>query len=153
MNQRLVDSVAQIVLAMTEDERRLLERKLQGAGLRHLSEPTGSEKSLRVAELAQDIQDFEALYHSPLSALSVEHWMVDDSSSPHSSAADQSLTEPSLPAPAESGQSEPSTQHSPEEQSPSQLQAVLPLTQATKSESDHTDYALYEETHSQNGWF
>ncbi|MEM9149944.1 MAG: hypothetical protein AAGB19_05770 [Cyanobacteria bacterium P01_F01_bin.3] len=82
MNQRLVESVAQIVLAMSEDERRLLDRTLQRAGLRQLDDLEAAEKSLRITEIAQDIQEFEELHHSPLSELSVEHWLVAEPSSP-----------------------------------------------------------------------
>ena len=82
MNQRLVESVAQIVLAMSEDERRLLNRTLQRADLRQVDDLECTEKSLRIAEIAQDIQEFEELHHSPLSELSVEHWLVAEPSSP-----------------------------------------------------------------------
>ena len=64
MNQRLVESIALIVLAMSEDERYLLE----------LDESAAADKSLRIAEIAQDIQLFEERYPSPLSALPAEQW-------------------------------------------------------------------------------
>ncbi len=86
MNQRLVESVAQIVSAMSEDERRLLSRKLQRAGILQLGELNAAEKSLRVAEIAQDIEEFEELYHAPLSALPAEQWTVTESSLAESSA-------------------------------------------------------------------
>ncbi|MGB3671072.1 MAG: hypothetical protein WA783_02870 [Phormidesmis sp.] len=76
MNQRLVESVAQIVLAMSDDERRLLGRKLQHAGMPQLTAPTDTDKSLRVAEIAQDIQDFEEAYQAPLSALPADQWTL-----------------------------------------------------------------------------
>ncbi|MEM9947073.1 MAG: hypothetical protein AAF810_13525 [Cyanobacteria bacterium P01_D01_bin.36] len=88
MNQRLVESVAQIILAMSEDERRLLERKLQHANLPQLKESEAAEKSLRIAEIAQDIQDFEELYHAPLSDLPAEYWGATDQMPPaHASFA------------------------------------------------------------------
>jgi len=60
MNQRLVESVAQIVMAMSTEERRLLGRNLQDCGLPWPIEPEEDEKSARVAEIAQEIQSFEA---------------------------------------------------------------------------------------------
>ncbi|MEO1637105.1 MAG: hypothetical protein AAFS04_18710 [Cyanobacteria bacterium J06631_9] len=75
MNQRLVESVAQIILTMNDDERRLLERKLQGGGLQRLSEAE-ADKTARIAELAQDICDFEEMYGTPLSELPAERWAV-----------------------------------------------------------------------------
>ncbi|MGD1864218.1 MAG: hypothetical protein ACFB0D_06655 [Phormidesmis sp.] len=74
MNQRLVESIAQIVLAMSEDERNLLEQKLQQSGEQGLDESAAADKSLRIAEIAQDIQLFEERYPSPLSALPAEQW-------------------------------------------------------------------------------
>lgn len=90
MNQRLVESVAQIVLSMSEEERRLLGRNLQECGLSQWAEPdpvqssariadsAATDKSSRIAELAQDIQEFEELYHPPHhtspSALPAAQW-------------------------------------------------------------------------------
>ncbi len=82
MNQRLVESVAQIVLAMSDDERRLLGRKLQHAGMPLLDAPTDTDKSLRVAEIAQDIQDFEEAYQAPLSALPADQWTMAGAKAP-----------------------------------------------------------------------
>ncbi len=76
MNQRLVESVAQIVLAMSDDERRLLGCKLQQAGMPQLTASMNADKSLRVAEIARDIQDFEETYQAPLSALPEEQWAM-----------------------------------------------------------------------------
>ena len=80
MNQRLVESVAQIVLSMSDDERRLLGRKLRFAGLQQLDDTAEAEKSLQVAEIAQDIrefeQEFEKAYQAPLSDLPAEQWTL-----------------------------------------------------------------------------
>lgn len=76
MNQRLVESVAQIVLAMSDDERRLLGSKLRYAGLKQIDDPTETDKSMRVAEIAHDIQEFEDAYRAPLSALPSDQWSL-----------------------------------------------------------------------------
>ena len=63
MNQRLVESVAQTILAMSEEERELLESMLQRSdGSPQISQAVEKEKSLSVAEIAQDIQTFEQAY-------------------------------------------------------------------------------------------
>ncbi|MEL6552895.1 MAG: hypothetical protein AAFQ63_05445 [Cyanobacteria bacterium J06621_11] len=96
MNQRLVESVAQIVLAMSDDERRLLGRKLRYAGLQQIDEPSETEKSLRVAEMAEDMKAFEEAYGTPLSALSAEHWTL-----PPSAETVVDPTKEAMPSPAE----------------------------------------------------
>lgn len=63
MNQRLVESVAQTILAMSAEERQLLESTLQRLiGSSQMDEPAKEVKSLSVAEIAQDIQTFEKTY-------------------------------------------------------------------------------------------
>lgn len=96
MNQRLVESVAQIVLAMSDDERRLLGRKLRYAGLQQVSEPSETEKSLRIAEMAEDMKAFEEAYGTPLSALPAEHWTL-----PPGAETDIDPTKEAMPSPAE----------------------------------------------------
>ncbi|MEN8447134.1 MAG: hypothetical protein ABG776_19215 [Cyanobacteria bacterium J06555_13] len=61
MNQRLVDSVAQIISAMSDEERQSLEQKVQLTDKSQL--PIEDDKAFRVAELAQDIQSFEEKYN------------------------------------------------------------------------------------------
>ncbi|MGB3300797.1 MAG: hypothetical protein WBA76_21235 [Phormidesmis sp.] len=63
MNQRSVESVAQTILAMSAEERQMLESMLQHAnGSLQIDEPAKEVKSLSVAEIAQDIQTFEKTY-------------------------------------------------------------------------------------------
>ncbi len=63
MNQRLVESVAQAILAMSAEERQLLESMLQRlSGSSQMDESAEEFKSLSVAEIAQDIQTFEETY-------------------------------------------------------------------------------------------
>ena len=68
MNQRLVESVAQTILAMSAEERQLLESKLQRfSDSSQTDEPaeeveSSSVKSLSIGEIAQDIQAFEKTY-------------------------------------------------------------------------------------------
>lgn len=63
MNQQLVESVAQTILAMSAEERQLLESMLQRfSGSLQMDEPAEEIKSLSVAEIAQDIQTFEKTY-------------------------------------------------------------------------------------------
>ena len=65
MNQRLVESVAQIILAMSAEERELLESLLQRSnGSSQTSQPTEEEKCLSVFKIAQDIQTFEETYNA-----------------------------------------------------------------------------------------
>mgnify|MGYP001095200346 CR=1 FL=1 len=100
MNQRLVESVAQIVMAMSDDERRLLGRKLQHAGMPQLAAPTDTDKSLRVAEIAQDIQDFEEAYQAPLSALPADQWTMAGAEAyekSHEKAHEAADEKPSMP--------------------------------------------------------
>ena len=82
MNQRLVESIAKTILAMNEDERRLLNYKLQSDGLQPLADQGEVDKSLRVAEIAKEIQDFEEMYHTPLSELPAERWAMTNTDSP-----------------------------------------------------------------------
>lgn len=68
LRQRFVDSVAQTILSMSVDERQLLERKLKNADqLAEASELKPQDKSLRIAEIAQEIRAFEDEYTVPLS--------------------------------------------------------------------------------------
>ncbi|MGB3293052.1 MAG: hypothetical protein WBB01_08705 [Phormidesmis sp.] len=63
MNQRLVKSVAHIISAMSDEERQLLEAEVQAA--EDPSQANGSveeDKSVRVAEVAEDIKVFEEKY-------------------------------------------------------------------------------------------
>ena len=71
MNQPLVESVAQAILAMSDEERKLLERTLQHSkSSQPMNEPTEADKTFRVAEIAQNIQSFENKYGaSPISEL------------------------------------------------------------------------------------
>ena len=63
MNQRLVESVAQTILAMSAEERQLLESMLQHAnGSSPRKELVEEAKTLRVAEIAQNIRTFEDKY-------------------------------------------------------------------------------------------
>ena len=96
MNQRLVDSVAQIILTMSDDERRLLGRKLRFAGMQQVDEPSETEKSLRIAEMAEDMKAFEEAYGTPLSALSTEHWTLPPGTEPGIDP-----TKEAMPSPAE----------------------------------------------------
>ena len=75
MNERLVDCVAQIILAMSTEERHLLGKILEkGSEQSHKKESGEAEKLQRVSEIAEDIRTFEETYHSPLSALSPDAW-------------------------------------------------------------------------------
>jgi hypothetical protein len=66
MNQPLVESVAQTILAMSDEERQLLESTLQHSKTSsQIDEPTEAVKTFRVAEIAQDIKTFEGKYHAP----------------------------------------------------------------------------------------
>lgn len=137
MNQRLVESVAQIVLSMSNEERRLLERNLQECGLHywaeseassepaHIAEPEEIDKSARIAELAQDIQLFEARHHSAVSPTT--QW------TPSGTLADASL-----PLTAEI--------NAPDD-SPASLQSFFQLTQAFQPDTADDldlDYAVYQ---------
>jgi hypothetical protein len=63
MNQPLVESIAQTILAMSDKERQLLDSTLQRANkLPQMNEPTEDAKTFRVAEIAQGIQAFENKY-------------------------------------------------------------------------------------------
>lgn len=63
MNQPLVESIAQTILAMSDEERQLLESTLQRSKTSsQIDEPTAEAKTFRVAEIAQDIQSFENKY-------------------------------------------------------------------------------------------
>ena len=62
MNQRLVESIAQIISAMSDEERQLLGKKVQLPDDSQMSLEEAT--SFRVAELAQDIQAFEKKYSS-----------------------------------------------------------------------------------------
>ncbi len=66
MNQPLVESIAQAILAMSDEERQLLESTLQRSKSSHyMQEPTEVDKTFRVAEVAQGIQAFETKYSTP----------------------------------------------------------------------------------------
>ncbi|MEO1395276.1 MAG: hypothetical protein AAFV90_20435 [Cyanobacteria bacterium J06634_5] len=62
MNQRLVDSVAQIISDMSDEERQLLEEKVRLA--ERSQRPVEEAKTFKIAEIAQDIQSFEKRYNS-----------------------------------------------------------------------------------------
>ncbi len=62
MNQRLVESVAQTILAMSEEERQLLEQILKTSDAQK-ADFDAADKSFRVAEISKDIQSYEAKYH------------------------------------------------------------------------------------------
>jgi hypothetical protein len=61
MNQPLVESIAQTILAMSDEERQLLGSTL-AKKMPQMNEPTEDAKTFRVAEIAQDIQAFENKY-------------------------------------------------------------------------------------------
>ncbi len=63
MNQPLVESIAQAILAMSDEERQLLETLLQRAKTSPQMNESPENKSFRVAEIARDIQDFEEKYY------------------------------------------------------------------------------------------
>ena len=54
MNQKLVESLAQIILSLSDEERQLLENKVQNFSL-----------SQQVADLEYRLKRFEAKYHMP----------------------------------------------------------------------------------------
>lgn len=65
MNRRLVESVAQTIAAMSEEERHFLATTLnQTESDSYNHELVGAEKSLRIAEIAQSIQAFEDKYNA-----------------------------------------------------------------------------------------
>jgi predicted nuclease with TOPRIM domain len=54
MNQKLVESLAQIILSLSEEERQLLENKVQKLSV-----------SQQVTDLAHRLKSFEEKYHIP----------------------------------------------------------------------------------------
>lgn len=162
MNQRLVESVAQIILSMTDDERRLLDNKLRTDGSRRLPEPSDTEKSLRIAELAQEIHEFEEMYHTPLSELPAERWTVADPNAQANGNATEGTGNATgnvtngvgksssnvLPNTLRTGVlvNQPDTETA-DKISPQPLSAFLSLTQLMPEESaedDHSSYSLYD---------
>lgn len=76
MNRRLVDSVAQIISDMSEEERQLLEEKVR---LVERSQRSVEEaKTFKIAEIAQDIQSFEKKYNSAIGPS--EHCLIGENS-------------------------------------------------------------------------
>lgn len=69
MNQRLVNSVAQIILSMSEEERRAVAKKVDTDNSpAKPTEPSETNKSFRVAEIAQQIASYESRYPTQQSA-------------------------------------------------------------------------------------
>lgn len=69
MNQRLVNSVAQIILSMSEEERSALAKKVDiDNSPAKPTEPSETNKSFRVAEIAQQIASDESRYPTQQSA-------------------------------------------------------------------------------------
>ena len=54
MNQKLVESLAQIILSLSDEERQLLERRVQKSSL-----------TLQVTDLENRLKSFEAKYQMP----------------------------------------------------------------------------------------
>lgn len=54
MNQKLVESLAQIILSLSDEERKLLERKIQEASI-----------SQQIDDLEHRLRRFEERYHMP----------------------------------------------------------------------------------------
>ena len=168
MNQRLVESIAQFILSMTDDESRLIDNKLRTDGSRRLPEPSDTEKSLRIAELAQEIHEFEEMYQTPLSELPAERWTVADpnaqangnatevtgnttSSTTNGAGKSSSNVLPSTLGTGVLG-NQPDTETA-DKTSPQPLSSFLPLTQLIPEESaedDHISYSLYD-VPTQNG--
>jgi len=99
MNSRLVDAIAQIVLAMSAEERQLLEQIIDSASSVELpsnnadkaqSELSSSNnqsspaqkseaalsKDAQIAQIAQQMQDFEEKHAMPLSPLPDDQWTL-----------------------------------------------------------------------------
>jgi hypothetical protein len=72
MNQTSVESIAQSILAMSDEERQQLEAQLDqlktaniASLISELASDSSASKSFRVAEVARDIQAFEEKYYLP----------------------------------------------------------------------------------------
>ena len=81
MNQQLVESIAQIVLAMTAEERqhfeRLVGKKPSNSASQNGSQPTVEQsKDEQIAQIAQQMQDFEEKHATPLAPLPDDLWRV-----------------------------------------------------------------------------
>ncbi len=101
MNSRLVDAIAQIVLAMSAEERQLFEQIIDSASplkpSLNSSDKTQNEqisskknnqaspaqkseaalsKDAQVAQIAQQMQDFEEKHAMPLSPLPDDQWTL-----------------------------------------------------------------------------
>jgi len=101
MNSRLIEAIAQIVLAMSAEERQLLEQIIDSASplepplkssdrthngqiARKKNNPAGSaqkdeaalSKDAQIAQIAQQMQDFEEKHAMPLSPLPDDQWTL-----------------------------------------------------------------------------
>lgn len=83
MNRQLVELVVQTVLAMSDEERRLLDDKLRLADVSSQHDDFADlDESLLIAEIARDLQTREEPSHSPLSPLPAEQWVIEDGDMP-----------------------------------------------------------------------
>lgn len=86
MNQQLVESIAQIVLAMSAEERELFDRRVSqmasssngnGAnGNGKINRDDTPSKDAQIAQIAQQMKEFEEQHAMPLSPLPDEQWRI-----------------------------------------------------------------------------
>jgi hypothetical protein len=99
MNQTSVESIAQSILAMSDEERQQLEMQLErfelaniAAGISELANDSSASKSFRVTEVARDIQVFEEKYYS--SSYRLDHQLALDQQSVTGSSGSEANSEP-----------------------------------------------------------
>ena len=82
-NSRLVEAIAQIVLAMSAEERQLFEQMIEPAACKNNNSQTSNaqeneaalSKDAQIAQIAQQMQDFEQ-HAAPLTPLPDDQWSL-----------------------------------------------------------------------------